>query len=418
MIRQAIPFLANIVLVAQSDGTLSPSKLEKLDAIRSDLKFKKSDLTGAIKLVESGNHKMIPVGSFVDQVKNLELILSVAYTDETINEKERVLINEFMHAAGIYEEQLERIRQEVLESISNQGKSCPSCGALSDLDARFCPKCGKNLDDLIAEDAGPSGYEIPRTGLAIEFAESTAASFPKALEIARVSSGFQSCQKNKKYWYLATYPSNALIDAIPLSRALSGIRNRLLHLDGKETPWDEVFGFAWCAERRETAYRPIEYCFGKDENRLNPWGCKQANMDWSDWAKWFCYGRWEKAGMFGGKVKWRFDKERIRHELSTNLFRFRFCPHLRTDLADAILKYLPETITPETDRNWGFHKSFDETPGAVKVVEKEDAGGFTYKNEYWADGVSPKGLQAFNDILTKAARELSGLQVSVSNLLK
>lgn len=302
--------------------------------------------------------------------------------------------------------------------IKENGKICPSCGAGSDIDARFCPKCGSALDPAVVSEPVQGEWKIPSVGLVIEFPESTAASFPKALEIAKTSAGFQTCKKNKKNWYLAVYPSNALIEAIPLSAALSGIRNRRLYFDGKETPWVDVFGFVWCAERRAAAYRPVEYCFGGDDNRLNPWGCKQANMEWTDWSKWFCYGRFEKAGIFGGKVQWRFDKERIRHDLATNLFRWRFCPHLQTDLSESVLRCIPDTVTPESDHNWGFRKVFNEAPGAIKVTVKEKIGGSSYESEYWSDGVCPKGLECFRDVLTNALQSLGSNRISVKDLLR
>jgi hypothetical protein len=202
-----------------------------------------------------------------------------------------------------------------------------------------------------------------------------------------------------------------------LVEALSGMRNRRVYFDGVEKQWDEVFGFAWCAAQRATAYRPVEYCFGKEENRINPWGCKQAQMDWTGWAGWFSYGRWEKVGFIGKKVQWRFDKERIRHELATNLFRFRFCPYLRKELAEAVLRHLPDTVLPESDANWQYNRQYEEVPGAIKVVEEERSDGFLYKNEFWSDGVRPKGLRVLADILSKALADIGG-DVSVQDLLK
>ncbi len=416
MISEPIPFLANIVLVAHANGKLSASELGQLESIRAELKFKKGDLNAAIRLVEQGNHKMTPVGSFADQVRNLELILRVAYADDDLEEAEASLVSDFCKAVGIYQDQLEKLRGEVLASLKQHGKICPSCGASAGTEARFCPKCGSSL--TLADEAVQVEMTVPSSGLAIEFAESTAASFPKALELAKATDGFQNCQKNKKTWYLAVYPSGDLKQAMPVVESLSGIRNRRVYIDGQEKPWDEVFGFAWCAAQHTTAYRPLEYCFGKDENRLNPWGCKQARMDWTEWANWFCYGRWEKAGILGGKVQWRFDKERIRHELATNLFRYRFCPHLRTELSEAVLRHLPDTVVPDSDPNWGYHRQYEQAPGAIKVVEKESSGDFTYTNELWADGVRPKGLRAFADILSKALQDLGSSPVSVNNLLK
>ena len=416
MIADPIPFLANIALVAQADGKLSPSELGQLEAIRIELKFKKSDYTAAMRLVESGGHKMTPVGSFADQVLNLELVLRVAYADDDLDQSEATLIDEFCKTIGLNHEQLDRMCREVMTSLKQQNKICSSCGNSAEADARFCPKCGANL--VIEEASVIVDMDIPSTGIVIEFADSSAASFPGALKIARASQGFQTCQRGKRAWYLAHFPSGNLRDAMPLAQALSAIRNRRVYLDGAEKQWDEIFGFAWCASQRDTAYRPVEYCFGKDENRINPWGCKQARMDWTDWAQWFSYGAWEKSGFIGSKVQWRFDKERIKHEVATNVFRYRYCPHFRSELAEAVIRFLPNTVAPDSDPNWQYNHQYEEAPGSIKVVEKERSDGYVYTNEYWSDGVRPKGLRVLEDILSKALAEIGGRDISIQNLLK
>ena len=131
-----------------------------------------------------------------------------------------------------------------------------------------------------------------------------------------------------------------------LLKALADLGIGAFILTGKRNRGGDVFGFTWCAAQRASAYRPIEYCFGKEENRLNPWGCKQARADWTEWSDWFCFGNWEKSGLLGKKVQWRFDKERIHHELATSLYRFRHCPHLKTKFIEAALKHLPEIVFP------------------------------------------------------------------------
>lgn len=416
MTSEPIPFLANIVFVVHADGKLSAGELGQLESIRTEFRFKKGDLNAASRLVESGNHKVTPVGTFADQVRNLELMLRVAYADDDLDEREDSLISDFCKTVGIYQNQLEQLRGEVLASLKQHNKICTSCGASADSEARFCPKCGSTLTGT--DEAVQIDMTIPSSGLAIEFADSTAAGFPQALELAKATHGFQSCEKNRKTWYLAVYPSGDLEPAMPLVESLGGIRNRRVYIDGDAKSWDETFGFSWCARQRATAYRPVEYCFGKDENRINPWGCKQARMDWTEWANWFCYGRWEKAGILGGKVQWRFDKDRIRHELATNLFRYRFCPHLQSDLYEAVLRHLPDSVVPDSDPNWAYHRQYDQAPGAIKVVEKEGSGVLTYTNEFWADGVRPLGLRALADVLSEALQELGNSSVSVKDLLK
>jgi len=141
-------------------------------------------------------------------------------------------------------------------------------------------------------------------------------------------------------------------------------------------------------------------------------------MDWTEWADWFCYGKWEKSGLLGKNDQWKFDKERIHHELATNLYRYRFCPNLKTELSEAVLRHFPEAVTPSSNPNWDFHERYEEVPGAIKVVQKDRSGDFTYNNEFWADGVRPKGLIELSKILTSAFRDLNIKSTSAKALLK
>jgi hypothetical protein len=187
-----------------------------------------------------------------------------------------------------------------------------------------------------------------------------------------------------------------------IAKALSGMRSRGIYHDGQQIDWDEVFGFIWCATQRDQAYKPVEYCFGKDENRINPWGCKQARMDWNEWSSWFSYGRWEQTGIVNKRNVWVFDKERIRHDLATNLHRFRFCPYLNQGFVDAVLSAFPDRIEITDNGHWKDNSVYEETPGSIKIIEKEGNGEFSYTREYYADGVRPRGLLPLQDILSKA----------------
>ncbi|EFK11225.1 conserved hypothetical protein [delta proteobacterium NaphS2] len=416
MVTDVVPFLANIALVAHADGTLSAAELGQLETIRKELKFKKSDYNAAIRLVADGDHKLTPVGSFADQVKNLELMLRVAYADSDLDKSEVSLILDFCKSIGIKQDQLNRLRNEVLSTLKQQNKVCPGCGLESDSESRFCPGCGIAFDSSTHD--VQLQFTIPKTGIAIEFAQSTSAAYPKALAIAKSLNGYQTCQKGKTKWNLAVYPSGQISEVLPLAESLTGLRNRSVYIDGKERSWEKIFGFSWCSAERANAYRPAEYCFGKYENRINPWGCKQARMDWAGWAEWFRYGKWEKSGLRGKKTQWKFDKERIKHELASNLYRFRFCPYLKTSLSSAVLKYFPETVNPETDPNWAFHEIYEEVPGAIKVVQKERSDGISYTNKFWSDGVRPKGHRVLDEILTYAFQDLSVTSTSVEALLK
>jgi hypothetical protein len=417
--QDKIAYLSNVLLITYADKMISPRESAALEEIRKGIDAKKSHLTSAQKNVEGGSYIFTKVGSFADQVRNLEDILFVALMDSDPDEQKRILIDQFSQKIGIYKEQLDRLMLDTARRCdqADHSLSCPACSTAVPTQSRFCPSCGAALTAT----ESPSvqiGFEIPPQGYAIEFCESTAAGFPAAVDIARSTGTMQTATKNKKTWYLATFPSDQFSAMVPIASSLSGMRNRRVYLDGKEMNWDEVFGFTWCATQRSTAYRPIEYCFGKDENRLNPWGCKQSRMDWTDWAQWFSYGQWQKSGFLKNAVVFVFDKQRIQHELATALYRFRFCPHMRSTMIEAVLRNLPERVEVTSNGPWKYNRCYEEVPGSIKVIEKQGSGNFTYSNEYYSDGVRPLGHTVYADILNKALQECRCTDLSLTNLLK
>jgi hypothetical protein len=160
---------------------------------------------------------------------------------------------------------------------------CPQCNQGSPGSAKFCANCGKPLESSVK---GESYYQIPETGYAIEFADSTAANFSSALEKAQKSFGYETCLKGRKKWHLAVFNGDQFLLVTELAESLEGIRNRKIYINGKEERWWDVFAFLSCATRRKTSYKPAEYCFGVEFRQLNLWGCTQLSMEWNDWAVW------------------------------------------------------------------------------------------------------------------------------------
>lgn len=269
-------------------------------------------------------------------------------------------------------------------------------------------------------DPTASDFQIPTSGVAIEFCESTSAQFPTALKIAQAAPTYATVIRGKKSWYLAAWPESGFAEATSLAQPLSTLRNRRCYCDGVKVPWDELFGFTWCASQRQSAYRPAAYCFGKDDNRINCWGCKQARMDWTEWAQWFSYGQFDKGGFLSrGRVTWIFDKERIRHELDTNLHRFRYCPHMRRKLVDAALAALPDQIMVTDGGAWKFSRTYEQTPGSIIVKEREQSfDGHVFETEYFADGVRPRTLEALAEVLRKAFADAQVTDVDVPAILR
>ena len=89
---------------------------------------------------------------------------------------------------------------------------------------------------------------------------------------------------------------------------------------------------------------------------------------------------------------------------------------MNTDLAEAVIRHIPDTVAPESDPNWSFNQKYEEVPGSIKVTQKDKSDGFSYTQDFWSDGVRPKGLKVFAEILTKAFHDL-GIPASTATTL-
>jgi hypothetical protein len=408
-------YLINVILIMRADGTVAPREESTLETIRQESGAKKADLNRALKSVEAGSASLIKTGRFSDQIRNLEDMLFIRLIDNNLSEAASNLISQFCGQIGVSQDQLNLMVQQGCDRSHNNGEiTCASCGQTAPAEAKFCPHCGAPFTQ---SSPVPVEMAIPKTGWAIEFCESTSSNFSQALTLAQSAPTFSTCVKAKKNWYLAGWPEDQFESCTNLALILGPIRNRKLYQDGKELIWDEVFGFSWCANQRAQSYQPAEYCFGRGDNRINLWGCKQARLDWAEWGEWYTFGKFKKSATFGGQVTWVFDKDRIRHDIMTNIQRFRYCPHLRMNLIDAVINALPEEVLITKTSPWKYKTNYEEVPGSIKVVEHELDDGVDYKRVYFANGVVPKGLEAAKGILQIAFETAAVSDVTVKAVL-
>ena len=225
--------------------------------------------------------------------------------------------------------------------------------------------------------------------------------------------------KGRKNWHLAVFNGDQFLLVTELAQALEGIRNRKVYVNGKEEGWWDIFAFLSCATRRKTSYKPAEYCFGVDGQRLNLWGCTQISMEY-DWATWLTYGSFQKSNSGKNSYFWKFDKQRILHELNTNLFRVRFCPYLNTSLIQKVLELLPNEIevSPLT-QDWSFRTSSEKVPGSVIISEEHNlGGGVSWGGTSCVFGVYPRGNQFAIKILKEAFQQCGVQEPKVDDFLK
>jgi hypothetical protein len=416
---QRVAYLANLLAVARADGSISPNETQAIEDAQKRIGAKKSLLKKAETVVEASEYLPEPVGTFSTKIANLEDMVLVSLVDGVLDQTEKPVVLEFARKVGITNDQLKLILAQAKASVasSRATRTCPGCSASVARATKFCPECGGSLEQTDTEAAVPVAYSIPSEGVAIEFAESTASGFADAVRRAQEAPIRASCVKGKKTWYMAAWPRANIVEATRLIEDLKGMRNRKVWVDGKESRWDDVFGFAWCSALRNSAYRPLEYCFGVDEKRLNIWGCKNAGMDWVKWSEWFSYGSFKKRGMLKKQNVFAFDKKRIRHELETSLFRFRYCPHLNFHLIEKVIDLLPDEVEVNPDGPWVYKQDYDESPGCIRIKETVGEGGYSYTNEYFSSGVAPRSPELGLQILKKALQSCGGDAAKIKDIL-
>lgn len=419
--EQKILYLANAVATARADGQLSLTEVKAIETVQKSIGARKTELNKAYQKAEQKDFQPSPVGSWSDKIKNLEDIIYVSMIDGSIDSSEKQLILAFAKQVEISQEQLNLILNDVKRSISSSSGnvSCPKCNAIITGSSKFCPECGAETRASSEPEAIAVSYEIPTRGIAIEFPESTATGFAFAVRDHKNAPVNATCVKGKKTWYLSAWPIENISQSLQLVENLKGMRNRKVYVDGKELQWKDVFGFVSCANSRKSAYRPNEFCFGLDENRLNVWGCKQTRMDWSEWASWFEYGSFkQKSGIFKNQVSFVFDKKRIRHEIETNLYKFRFCPHIQFKLIKAVLDNFPNEVTPSDKGPWLYKRGHQDSPGSILVKVKIENDGYAYTDEYNSSGVVPNSINIGLELL-RTAFEVCGHPASeTKNILE
>lgn len=278
---------------------------------------------------------------------------------------------------------------------------CQECNCININSAKFCQECGAllsnglNVDPQLKVNKQSKPGEIdppPVNGITIEFRYSSAQTFELALECAKQFPTFQQYEEGKKAIYRVTFDPSNMASVLELVEYLKGWRRRVLYVNAEKVTWDSVFSFKWCYEKRMTSFKPEIYCFGYEhESEINIWGCIYAHMPFYEYTDWFCWGKWLNT-----MGDWQFDKERIRHELQKELFRYRFCPAMQSDLVEDALNILPEVVNPNKDKNWKFKWGGDNSSGLLVTINR-----YGVKEKRFAKGVSPNGPGALKEIIKR-----------------
>jgi|GEM_PF-1811465 len=290
-------------------------------------------------------------------------------------------------------------------------RTCKKCGTSNAPNSKFCQNCGSKLVRKTPEpfifikakdiDATTELTEtkIPSSGITIEFRFSSSPGFEFAVEEARKHSSFKQFGEDKKAVYRVTYNREEMANAVILTEHLKGMRGRAVYVDGIKTIWESVFLFVPCYSKKLASYKPELYCYGFEEEwRRNICGCLNSRLNFIGRADWLSCGKFVDA--IG---TWKFDKDRIRHEIEKYLHPYRFCPALdEVKVRDAI-DALPDEVNPIKNKNWKFEEAWgeEEDSGFSMTVER-----YGEKQKVVMKGVYPSGRGAVEEIASKTNNKL------------
>ena len=287
------------------------------------------------------------------------------------------------------------------EKLITPGK-CPICEFINDNHAKFCQECGTPLTSHNkSEKIEVLDYEsVPKQGITIEFGYSSSPNFDLAYSEASNFPSFKQFGEGKKATHRIFFDSSDITSTIELVEYIRGWKSSRIYIDGERSTWENVYSFTWCMNGRNSSFKPELYCFGYENDfELNLWGCKQARMAFREHADWFEWGEWiNKNG------DWKFDKERIQHELQIELFKYRYCPYLDLALVEDVLNAIPEIVNPTKNKNWKFIESWssDSLTSGLRIITKR----FGYEDEVVMKCVAPNGAGAIKEIIHRMRHKI------------
>lgn len=277
---------------------------------------------------------------------------------------------------------------------------CPKCGSDASAEDRFCGKCGVPLPAMSSVEPAlqvKPGRSFSK--LRIEFARSSAASFPQALGLAKTFRTFAEFGSGKATIYGVDFSFEQRGDAASLAEFLKGWRNRWVYVDGERKQWSEVFNFSWCFDALRRAYRPEFHCFqGGYQNDVFPFGCALSNLGLINPTT-----GWLQSGTFDHESVFHFDKERMRRIMEENFYSVRFCPALDVHRALRVLTAFPESADLRRDRRWvadPVEKS-SRPSAAAFVLTLQVSNGYYQKDR--AYGLRAASWRAAVEILAEVA---------------
>jgi len=145
--KEAVIYLANVVLISAADAKLSQEEGEAIEAVRREIGASEEQLKEALETVAQGRHRATPVGRFSDRVRNLEDMVFVSLTDGEMSDAEKPELLSFAKQVKVSQTQITEILAQAKARSKTLAKEpvCASCEREIPSNSKFCPFCGKGV---------------------------------------------------------------------------------------------------------------------------------------------------------------------------------------------------------------------------------------------------------------------------------
>lgn len=240
--------------------------------------------------------------------------------------------------------------------------ACDKCNAGITEGAKFCPQCG---DPVTEADRISKPDTINKTvNVEISFGCSTSANYLKAVDICKKNPSYIESGEGKNLNHKILLPITEVELISNIYDLVGSWKSSQMLINGHtSTKKDLTYYGVGCFRNRQKAYKPEQYCFGESDYEANIWGCKRLNMPiYECGGGWLDYGNFDKSGV------WYFDKNKIKHEVELAIKENELCPVLNRVRIIETLEKIPDSINPQTDKNWEYVTNYEEVDGEFKDV--------------------------------------------------
>lgn len=108
-----------------------------------------------------------------------------------------------------------------------------------------------------------------------------------------------------------------------------------------------------CVREKKENHASLDWCRRKTyDSSINIFGCKKIKFEEIERNFWTNYGYIDT-----NRGLWIFDQKKIVENFENKIGNLQYCPLFDEDRVRKILKKIPKSINPKTNRDWGFKDS-------------------------------------------------------------